>query len=146
MSEQTIEILMVEDSESDIRLAQIALDKAKLVNNVNVVRDGKSALLYLRKEGIYADAVTPDIILLDLNLPKLNGHEVLREIRKDDALKLTPVVVLTTSDADEDVAKSYNLSANCYITKPVDLPKFMEVVQAIEHFWVKIVRLPPKDR
>jgi len=144
MPAESIEILMVEDSEGDIRLAQIALKKAKLINTLHVVKDGETALNFLQKRGDHKDAPKPDLILLDLNLPKLNGHEVLREIRSNPELKTIPVVVLTTSDADEDILKSYELQASCYITKPVDLNKFMDVVQNIEHFWVKIVTLPPK--
>ena len=142
--ERMIDILMVEDSESDLKLAQIALRNARLLNQLNFVQDGVEAMRYLRREGGYGDAPRPDIILLDLNLPKKNGHEVLAEIRADDGLRSIPVVVLTTSDSDHDVLKSYELSANCFITKPVDMGKFMEVVRSLEHFWVKIVRLPPK--
>lgn len=140
-----IEMLLVEDNEADIRLTQIALKQAKLDNHLSVVRDGEEALLYLRKEGKYAEAVRPDLVLLDLNLPKVNGVEVLKEIREDDLLATIPVVVLTTSDADQDIYKSYELHANCYITKPVDLKKFMGVVEMIEDFWVRIVTLPPRS-
>ncbi len=133
---------MVEDSPGDIRLAQIALKKAELLNSLTVVEDGESALKYLKQEPPYQDATKPNLILLDLNLPKVNGHEVLRFIRSDPHLKLIPVVVLTTSDSEHDVMESYELNANCYITKPVELDRFMEVVQMIESFWVKTATLP----
>ncbi|WP_221774684.1 response regulator [Pelagicoccus albus] len=138
-----IEILMVEDSESDIQLTKIAFKKAKLMNRLSIVRDGKSALQYLKNEPPYESAARPDLILLDLKLPRLSGHGVLKEIKQDSSLRLIPVVVLTSSDLDSDVLKSYELSANCYITKPVDINKLLEVVKSIEQFWIKIVRLPP---
>ncbi|MBK1876334.1 response regulator [Pelagicoccus mobilis] len=140
-----IEMLLVEDNEADIRLTQIALKQAKLANSLNVVRDGEEALSYLKAEGEYAGRTRPDLVLLDLNLPKLNGAEVLKEIREMDEFKSLPVVILTTSDADQDIFKSYELHANCYITKPVDLRKFMGVVEMIEDFWVRVVTLPPSD-
>lgn len=133
---------MVEDSEADVRLTQIALKKAKMLNNLHITKDGREGLDFLKKEGKYKDAVTPDLIMLDLNLPRMNGHEVLKEIREDPELQLIPVVILTTSEADQDVVESYKLRANCYITKPVDMERFMEVVQSIENFWVSIVQLP----
>ncbi len=136
---------MVEDSEADIKLAQVALKKAKLINNLHIVKDGHSAIQYLKRGRGFENSTRPDLILLDLNLPRLNGHEVLKAVREDPDLTSLPVVVLTTSDADKDIINSYRLHANCYITKPVELDKFMEVVQNIEHFWVKIVKLPPKD-
>lgn len=137
-----IEMLLVEDNEADIRLTQIALKQAKLANNLNVVRDGEEALAYLKGEGEYEGRRRPDLVLLDLNLPKLNGSEVLKEIRETEEFKSLPVVILTTSDADQDIYKSYELHANCYITKPVDLRKFMGVVEMIEDFWVRVVTLP----
>jgi CheY-like chemotaxis protein len=139
-----VEILLVEDNAADARLTREALKSGRVWNNLNVVRDGVEALSYLRGEGQFRGAVRPDLILLDLNLPKKDGREVLAEIKADEELKLIPVVVLTTSQADEDILKAYGSHANCYITKPVDLPKFMAVVQSIEHFWFAIVRLPPK--
>ncbi|MDO8302139.1 MAG: response regulator [Sedimentisphaerales bacterium] len=137
-----IEILLVEDSAADVRLTVEALKEAKVRNKLNVVDDGVKALAYLNKKGEYANAARPDLILLDLNLPKKSGREVLEEIKQDDTLKCIPVVVLTVSRAEEDVLHSYNLHANCYITKPVDFEKFMEVVKAIENFWLTIVKLP----
>lgn len=133
-----IEMLLVEDNEADIRLTEIALQQSKLENRLHVVRDGEQALEFLKREGEYADAVRPDLILLDLNLPKVTGAEVLKEIRETSGLKSLPVVVLTTSDADKDIYESYELQANCYITKPVDLRKFMGVVEMIEDFWARV--------
>lgn len=137
-----VEILLVEDNPGDIRLAREALDESKLRNNLNVVMDGVDALKYLRLEGKYANATTPDIILLDLNLPRKNGVEVLQEIKSDEKLRYIPVVILTSSKADEDVFKTYNLHANCFITKPVDMMQFIHVVKSIEEFWFTIVKLP----
>lgn len=145
MSFNPIEILLVEDNPGDVRLTTEALNEAKVRNRLTVVEDGVEALAYLRREGHYADAAVPDVILLDLNLPKKNGHEVLAEIKADPVLKRIPVVVLTTSKADEDIVRSYNLHANCYISKPVDLEQFLIVVQSIEDFWLTIVKLPPKQ-
>jgi CheY-like chemotaxis protein len=139
-----IEILLVEDNLGDVRLTQEALKEGKVHNNLSVVTDGVEAMAYLRQQGRFRTAARPDIILLDLNLPKKNGREVLAEIKQDGELKHIPVVILTTSKADEDVLKSYNLYANCYITKPVDLDQFIRVVQSIENFWLTIVKLPPK--
>jgi CheY-like chemotaxis protein len=138
------EILLVEDNLGDVRLTQEALKEGKVHNNLSVVADGVEAMAYLRQQGRFRTAARPDIILLDLNLPKKNGREVLAEIKQDGELKHIPVVILTTSKADEDVLKSYNLYANCYITKPVDLDQFIRVVQSIENFWLTIVKLPPK--
>jgi two-component system, chemotaxis family, response regulator Rcp1 len=137
-----IEILLVEDSLADVRLTIEALKEAKVRNKLTVVDDGVKALAYLNKKGEYANAIRPDLILLDLNLPRKGGREVLEEIKQDEALKRIPVVVLTVSQAEEDVLHTYNLHANCYITKPVDFTKFMEVVRAIENFWLTIVKLP----
>ena len=137
-----IKILLVEDNEGDIVLTIQALKKANVANGFSVVRDGDEALKYLRKIGEFENAVTPDLILLDINLPKIDGMEVLAEIKKDENLKIIPVVMLTTSDSENDIVKSYNNHANCYITKPVDFNKFMEVVQMIKDFWISIVKLP----
>jgi len=139
-----IKILLVEDNPGDVRLAREALRESKLINRTYEVRDGLAALAFLRRQGSYADAVRPDLILLDLNLPKKNGREVLAEIKEDPELKRIPVVILTSSRAEEDILKSYNLHANSYISKPVDLTRFMDVVKSIENFWVSIVTLPAK--
>jgi two-component system response regulator len=139
---QPIEILLVEDSPADVDLTKEALDDAKVVNNLNVVEDGVEALRFLRREGEYADAPHPDLILLDLNLPKKDGREVLQEIKADEVLRRVPVVILTTSEAEQDILRSYDLHANCYVTKPVDLDQFVRVVKSIEDFWLTIVKLP----
>lgn len=144
MELKPIEILLVEDSPGDVRLTREALRANKMHNKLYVAQDGVQAMAFLRREGHYADAVRPDVILLDLNLPRKDGREVLAEIKADDDLHRIPVVILTTSDAEQDVLKSYNLHANCYITKPLDLDRFIEVVRSIEDFWLSIVRLPPK--
>ena len=138
-----IEILLVEDNPGDARLAVEALKYAKVSNKIHVVEDGVEAMAYLRREGKYADVVRPDLILLDLNLPKKNGREVLAEIKSDEDLKRTPVVIMTISEDEIDILKTYELHANCYITKPVDLNQFIEVVKAVETFWLTIVKLPP---
>jgi CheY-like chemotaxis protein len=142
MTAGAIEILLVEDNPGDARLTLEAFKEGKVINNVTVVRDGVEALAYLRREGSYANARQPDIILLDLNLPRKDGREVLTEIKADDRLKQIPVVVLTTSTADEDIAKAYNSHANCYISKPVDLEQFLRVAHSIESFWLHFVKLP----
>jgi two-component system, chemotaxis family, response regulator Rcp1 len=139
-----VEILLVEDSPADVRLTKEALKEEKLYIRLNVVNDGVEAMAYLRREGSYATAARPDLILLDLNLPKKDGREVLKEIKSDEKLKIIPVVVLTISKAEEDVAKSYNLHANCFITKPLDLDQFSKVVKTIQDFWLTIVKLPPR--
>lgn len=139
-----IEILLVEDNPGDIRLTQEGLKETKMLNNLYVTMDGAEALDFLRKVGKYADVPRPDLILLDLNLPKKDGREVLAEIKADDDLKRIPVVILTVSQAEEDILKSYNLHANCYINKPIDFNQFLRVVQSIEDFWVGIVKLPRK--
>lgn len=139
---EAIEILLVEDNPGDVRLTREALKDSKLRNNLSVVIDGIEALAFLRREKAYADAPRPDIILLDLNLPRKSGREVLEEIKLDDNLKRIPVVVLTTSDDDADILASYDLHANCYITKPVDLNRFITIVKNIENFWFSIVKLP----
>jgi CheY-like chemotaxis protein len=138
-----IEILLVEDNPGDVTLTIEALKDVKFHNRLSVVEDGMDAMAFLRKEGKYADAPRPDLILLDLNLPRKNGREVLAEIKSDENLKVIPVVILTTSAADQDVIKAYKLNANCYVTKPVDLYQFIEVVRQIEVFWLSIVKLPP---
>ena len=137
-------ILLVEDNPGDADLAREALDFSKLKNDLYVVDDGEKAMDFLKKRKNYANVPTPDLILLDLNLPKKDGREVLSEIKTDSNLKRIPVVVLTTSNSDEDILKSYNLHANCYITKPLGLDKFLEVVKSIKDFWMSIVVLPPK--
>ncbi len=139
-----IEILLIEDNPGDVRLTQEALREGKIINNLNVVSDGVQALDFLRQKGRYAGATRPDVILLDLNLPRKDGREVLEEIKEDPELKRIPVVVITSSSAEEDVLRSYNLHANCYISKPVDLEQFVAVVKSIEDFWMGIVKLPPK--
>jgi two-component system, chemotaxis family, response regulator Rcp1 len=141
-----IEILLVEDNPGDVRLTQEALKEGKVSNNLHVAYDGIEALAFLRREGKFEKAVRPDLILLDLNLPKMDGRELLAEIKDDDDLKRIPVVILTTSKAEEDVVKTYNLHANCYISKPVDLDQFITVVKAIEGFWMTIVKLPPNGK
>ena len=137
-----IEILLVEDSEGDARLAQEALKEAKVVNTLHWVEDGEEAMEFLRRKGKYANAPRPHVVLLDLNLPKKDGREVLAEIKQDESLHRIPVVILTASDAEVDVIKSYDLHANCYITKPINLDQFLKVVKAIEGFWLTIVKLP----
>lgn len=141
---EAIEILLVEDSPGDVRLTQEALNDSKMRNNLSVVKDGVEAMAFLNHEGEYADAPRPDIILLDLNLPRKDGREVLAEIKSSDTLRHIPVVILTTSDDEQDILKSYNLHANCYITKPVDLNRFIQIVKSIEDFWFSIVKLPNK--
>ena len=137
-----IEILLVEDNPGDVRLTMEGLNEGKVRNNLHVARDGVEALAFLRRESDFVDAVRPDLILLDLNLPRKDGREVLSEIKSDADLKTIPVVVLTTSRAEQDVLHSYQLQANCYITKPVDLEQFITVVKSIEDFWLTIVTLP----
>ncbi len=137
-----IEILLVEDNPGDVRLTQEALKEHKIVNNLYLAKDGVEAINFLRREGKFADAVRPDLILLDLNLPKKDGREVLMEIKKDEELRRIPVVVLTTSRAEEDIIRTYDCYANCYITKPVDFDQFINVVKSIEDFWLSVVKLP----
>ena len=139
---QPVEILLVEDNPGDARLTQEALKDGKVYNKLTVVPDGVEAMAYLRRQGRYAGAAQPDLILLDLNLPKKDGREVLQEIKADERLRRIPVVVLTSSNAEQDVLKSYGLHANCYVTKPVDLDQFMGAVKAIENFWLTVVTLP----
>lgn len=143
MNSKAIEILLVEDNPGDVRLTLEAFKEGKVINNLVVISNGVEALAYLRQQGAYANSTTPDLILLDLNLPKKDGREVLAEIKADERLRLIPVVVLTTSSAPDDIARAYGSHANCYITKPVDLDQFLNVVQSIESFWLSLVRLPP---
>jgi chemotaxis family two-component system response regulator Rcp1 len=141
-----VEILLVEDNAGDVRLTREALHEGKVYSNLHWAKDGVEALEFLRREGKFTAAPRPDIILLDLNLPKKDGREVLAEIKADDQLKQIPVVVLTTSKAEEDIIRSYALHANCYITKPVDLDKFILVVKSIDRFWLTVVTLPPPQQ
>ena len=143
---QPVEILLIEDNPGDIRLTQEVLNEAKVLNTLSVVKDGAKAMAYLRREEEFADAIRPDLILLDLNLPKKDGREILDEIKKDPDLKRIPVVILTTSSAEQDILKSYDKYANAYITKPIDLGQFVDVVRSIEHFWLSIVDLPSRGR
>jgi len=137
-----IEILLVEDNLGDVRLTREALNESKVRNSMGVVGDGLEAIAYLRRETPYGNAVRPDLILLDLNLPRMNGFEVLDAIKEDQELKRIPVVILTTSQAEQDILQSYNLHANAYVTKPVDLEQFIRVIKSIEGFWLEIVRFP----
>jgi CheY-like chemotaxis protein len=141
-----IEILLVEDNAADVRLTREAFDDAKVLNNLNVVGDGVEAMAYMRREGKYGNATRPDLVLLDLNMPRKDGREVLAEVKADPDLMRIPVVILTVSKAEEDVLKSYNLHANCYISKPVNLAQFLKVVESIENFWLTIVELPPNGK
>ena len=140
--DRSIEILLVEDNPGDARLAQEAIREAQMRNNLNWVLDGVEALTFLRKEGKHRQAPRPDLILLDLNLPRKDGREFLAEIKKDEQFKRIPVIVLTTSEADEDISRAYRLKANCYITKPPQLNQLVSVVKGIEEFWFKVARLP----
>jgi two-component system, chemotaxis family, response regulator Rcp1 len=139
-----IEILMVEDNPGDVRLTVEALKEGKVRNILHTVEDGEEAIKFLRRQGTYAKAPRPDLVLLDLNLPKKNGREVLAEIKVDPELRRIPVVILTVSKAEQDIVKTYDLHANCYINKPVDLEQFLTVVQSIENFWLTVVKLPPR--
>ena len=143
---KNIEILLVEDNPGDVRLTMEALKDGKVLNHLSVVEDGVEAIAFLHKEGPYANAPCPDIILLDLNLPKKDGREVLLDIKNHELLKHIPVVVLTSSEADKDVLRTYELHANCYITKPVDLGQFTKIVKSIEDFWLTIVKLPQNGK
>jgi two-component system, chemotaxis family, response regulator Rcp1 len=142
MNKKEVNILLVEDNEGDIVLTLAALKEAKVINVIQVVKDGEEAMQYLRKQAQFNKAETPDLILLDINLPRINGKEVLAEIKGDAALLAIPVIMLTTSDSEKDILESYQHHANCYITKPVDYQKFMDVVHAIKDFWINIVKLP----
>ncbi len=140
---KAIDILLVEDNAGDIRLAREALKDSKIRNAIHSARDGVEAMQFLRRQGAHAEAPRPDLILLDLNLPRKDGREVLAEIKSDPDLKRIPVVVLTMSKDEEDILRSYDLHANCYITKPIDLQQFFRVIRSIEEFWLTIVKLPP---
>jgi len=143
-SGKVIDVLLVEDDPGDVLMTREAFDDNKVANRLQVVSDGVSALAFLRKEGEHADAPTPDLVLLDLNLPRMDGREVLEAMKNDEALRSIPVVVLTTSEAEEDVVRSYALHANAYVTKPVDFDRFIEVVRQIDEFFVEVVRLPQR--
>jgi len=139
-----IEILLVEDNPGDVRLTQEAVREAKIRNTLNVVNDGEQAIAYVRRQGEYAERPRPDLILLDLNLPRKDGREVLQDLKSDPDLHRIPVVVLTSSEAEQDILSTYDLYANAYVTKPVDLEQFMHVVSSIQDFWLNIVKLPPE--
>lgn len=141
---KVIDVLLVEDDPGDVLMTREAFEDNKVANRLQVVSDGVSALAFLRKEGAHADAPTPDLVLLDLNLPRMDGREVLEAMKNDEALRSIPVVVLTTSEAEEDVVRSYSLHANAYVTKPVDFDRFIEVVRQIDEFFVEVVRLPQR--
>jgi two-component system, chemotaxis family, response regulator Rcp1 len=143
---EMIDILLVEDNEGDARLAKEAMRDSKIKNTLHHVGDGEEAMAFLRREGRHAGAPRPDLILLDLNLPRKDGRQVLAELKEDDRFKQIPVVILTVSSAEEDILKAYNLHANCYITKPIDLGQFMKVVRSVEDFWLTIVKLPNGKR
>ncbi len=145
ISSKSLDILVVEDSPSDAKLMMHMLKMAKLQNQINLVKDGVEAMAFLNQKPPYENASRPDLILLDLNLPKMNGFEVLEQIKQDPHLKVIPVVVMTTSDAEEDILKSYERFANCYVTKPINFEQFTNIVQSIDNFWFSIVKLPPKD-
>ena len=141
---EPVDILLVEDNPGDARLAVEALKEGNVSNRLHVVPDGVEAMAFLRREGKYCDAPRPHVVLLDLNLPRKDGRQVLAEVKTDDLLKRIPVVVLTTSQAEQDITRSYDLHANCYITKPVDLDRFITVIRSIEDFWCTVVKLPPR--
>lgn len=145
-SARVVDILLVEDTPSDVRLTQEALKDAKVLNTLHVVGDGVEAMDFLNRRGKYADVPRPDMILLDLNLPRKDGREVLAEIKADENLMRVPVVVLTTSDAEEDILRSYDLHANAYVKKPVDLDHFLGVIRSLENFWLAVVSLPPNEK
>lgn len=139
---RTVEILLVDDNIGDVVLTKEALKGADFTNRVSIARDGFEALDFLRHEGKFANAPTPDLILLDINMPRKNGCEVLEEIRRDERLKLIPVVILTSSEAEDDIRRAYELRANCYVTKPADLDEMVKIVQAIDFFWTTVAKLP----
>ena len=142
MDSQIVKILLVEDNPADVRLTKEAFKESKIYEDLYVVKDGVEAIAFLRQQGEYKDVPRPDLILLDLNLPKKDGREVLEDIKKDPILRRIPVVILTTSKAHEDIIRTYDLHANCYVTKPVDLDEFIKVARTIEDFWLTIVKLP----
>jgi CheY-like chemotaxis protein len=144
MSFRPVDILLVDDSAADVDLTREALRDARMLNRMFVVGDGVEALAFLRREGAHSDAPRPDLILLDLNMPRMNGREVLAEIKSDPKLRRIPVVILTTSQAETDILQTYDLHANCYVTKPVELEQFVEVARSIEGFWLSLVQLPPR--
>jgi len=144
MSFRPVDILLVDDSPADVDLTREALRDARMLNRMFVVGDGVEALAFLRREGTHADAPRPDLILLDLNMPRMNGREVLAEIKSDPKLRRIPVVILTTSQAETDILQTYDLHANCFVTKPVELDQFVEVAKSIEGFWLSLVQLPPR--
>jgi chemotaxis family two-component system response regulator Rcp1 len=144
MMSDVVDILLVEDNPGDVRLTREALKEAKVRNELHVATDGVEALAFLRREGTYKKAVRPNLVLLDLNLPRKNGREVLAEMKEDPELRRIPVVILTTSQAEQDIIKAYDLHVNCYINKPVDLEQFLQVVRSIEDFWLTVVKLPPQ--
>jgi two-component system response regulator len=144
MQSLSFEVLLIEDDMGDVELTEAALAKSKLKINLNVVNDGEEALAYLHREGQYTDAIRPNLIVLDLNLPGLSGLEILSAIKSDQRLKSIPVVILTTSDASTDILKSYELGVNCYVTKPIGLKEFVKIVNSIEDFWFTVVQLPPQ--
>jgi CheY-like chemotaxis protein len=141
---EPIEILLAEDNPGDVRLTEKALEQGQILNNLHVVEDGVEAMKFLRREGEYAEKPRPDLVLLDLNMPRKDGREVLEDIRADPELRRIPVVVLTSSEAEEDVVRSYELNANAYLTKPVDFGGFVDIVERIEEFWFSVVKMPPK--
>ena len=141
---EPVEILLAEDNPGDVRLTEKALEQGKIVNNLHVVEDGVEAMKYLRQEGEYEDSPRPDLMLLDLNMPRMDGQEVLEEMSEDPILRRIPVVVLTSSEAEEDIVQSYELNANAYLTKPVDFEGFMDVIGSVEEFWLAVVKLPPE--
>ncbi|NEO69955.1 response regulator [Moorena sp. SIO3H5] len=144
-SSQRIEILLVEDNHGDVDLTKATLNNSKIRNNLQTVTNGKEAMAFLRQESPYTKAPRPDVILLDLNLPVMDGREVLAQIKSDPKLSLIPVIILTSSDSDQDILTSYKLNANAYVTKPLELEQFVKVLKSIENFWLSIVKLPPKN-
>ena len=144
VTQQPLDILLVEDDEGDVLLTKKALGSAELAKSMRVAKDGVEAMAILRKDGEYADSTRPDLILLDLNMPRMDGRETLAQIKQDEQLRTIPVVVFTTSDSDRDVLTSYELQASCFITKPADLEEFTRVVQALKDFWLSVVQLPPR--
>ena len=145
MEHRSVEILLVEDNHIDVKFTREALKEGKVRNHLHVARDGEEALDFLYRRGNFKNAIRPDIILLDLNLPRIDGREVLAMIKSEPSLKRIPVVILTTSKAEEDIVRSYDLNVNCYITKPVDMTQFIEVIKAIDHFWFTVVTLPAEE-
>lgn len=142
---EPVEILLAEDNPGDVKLTEKALDRGQVLNNLSVVSDGVEAMRYLRQEEEYAEATRPDLVLLDLNMPRMDGTDVLEAIKSDDDLRRIPVVVLTSSEAEEDIVQSYDLHANAYLTKPVDFDGFLDIVSRIEDFWLTVVKRPPND-